>query len=61
MANIITMVSYHRELAVLAHVFGITAIILMLVWLLHFRGGIDLDSDDSNLIFNVSLFCRLSV
>ncbi|XXG53482.1 hypothetical protein AAC387_Pa03g1566 [Persea americana] len=56
MAIITTTVSYHRELAVFANVFGITAIILMLVWLLHFRGGIDLDSDDPNLIFNVHPF-----
>lgn len=39
---------------VLAHLFGFIALILMLVWLLHYREGLDLDSNDnSNRIFNV--------
>ncbi|KAL3830697.1 hypothetical protein ACJIZ3_019499 [Penstemon smallii] len=40
----------------LAHLFGVIAIIFMLVWLLHYRGGIDLDSDHANRIFNVHPF-----
>lgn len=50
---------YHRSLAVFAHVLGVTAIILMLVWLLHFRGGIDLNSDNTDLVFNVCLLYHL--
>ncbi|KAL8535877.1 hypothetical protein ACS0TY_011501 [Phlomoides rotata] len=51
----------HRRSAsgvtVLAHLFGLMALILMLVWLLHYREGIDLDSNDnSNRIFNVHPF-----
>ncbi|XP_042466538.1 probable ascorbate-specific transmembrane electron transporter 2 [Zingiber officinale] len=37
-----------------AHVFALTVFILVLVWVLHFRGGAArLHSDDANLIFNV--------
>ncbi|XP_051144973.1 probable transmembrane ascorbate ferrireductase 3 [Andrographis paniculata] len=41
---------------VLAHLFGIIAIILLLVWLLHYREGIDLDSDNAYRVFNVHPF-----
>ncbi|EEF34855.1 probable transmembrane ascorbate ferrireductase 3 [Ricinus communis] len=44
------------RLTVAAHLFGILAFILMLVWLLHFRGGIEYDSDDVNRVFNVHPF-----
>ncbi|CAI9785535.1 unnamed protein product [Fraxinus pennsylvanica] len=44
------------QVSILAHFFGVIAIVLMLVWLLHYRGGLDLDSDDPNLIFNVHPF-----
>lgn len=37
----------------LAHFFGVLAIILMLVWLLHFRGSIEYDSQDPASVFNV--------
>ncbi|XP_058728438.1 probable transmembrane ascorbate ferrireductase 3 [Vicia villosa] len=37
----------------LAHLFGIVSIILLLVWLLHYREGIDYDSDDGLRVFNV--------
>ncbi|EXC05044.1 putative transmembrane ascorbate ferrireductase 3 [Morus notabilis] len=36
-----------------AHLFGILAIILMLVWLLHYRGNIDYDSENPDYVFNV--------
>ncbi|OVA19158.1 Cytochrome b561 [Macleaya cordata] len=39
-----------------AHFFGLLAIILLLVWLLHFRGGIDLDSENTYKVFNVHPF-----
>ncbi|PNX75154.1 putative transmembrane ascorbate ferrireductase 3-like protein, partial [Trifolium pratense] len=37
----------------LAHLFGIISIILLLVWLVHYREGIDYDSDDGFRVFNV--------
>ncbi|CAI8605390.1 unnamed protein product [Vicia faba] len=37
----------------LAHLFGIVSIILLLVWLLHYREGIDYDSEDGFRVFNV--------
>ena len=47
----------HRDsasrLTIFAHVFGILAFILMLVWLLHYRGGIEYDSYDGSRVFNV--------
>ncbi|KAG4906259.1 hypothetical protein JHK85_055699 [Glycine max] len=36
----------------LAHLFGILAFILLLVWLLHYREGIDYDSDKGFRVFN---------
>ncbi|KAK6802278.1 hypothetical protein RDI58_000058 [Solanum bulbocastanum] len=36
-----------------AHIFGVIAAILMLVWLLHYREGVDLESYDPNKNFNV--------
>ncbi|KAE9601051.1 hypothetical protein Lal_00023814 [Lupinus albus] len=39
--------------SVLAHLFGILAIILLLVWLLHYREGIEYDSDNPLRVFNV--------
>ncbi|XP_061370268.1 probable transmembrane ascorbate ferrireductase 3 [Gastrolobium bilobum] len=36
-----------------AHLFGVLAIILLLVWLLHYREGIDFDSDNGFRVFNV--------
>ncbi|KAF5194611.1 Cytochrome b561/ferric reductase transmembrane protein family [Thalictrum thalictroides] len=45
------------RVTMIAHLFGAMAIILMLVWCLHYRGGIDLDSDsNSDRIFNVHPF-----
>ncbi|MED6143430.1 hypothetical protein PIB30_006004 [Stylosanthes scabra] len=35
------------------HVLGVVAIILVLVWNIHFRGGLAWDSDNKNLIFNL--------
>ncbi|CAN1137682.1 Probable transmembrane ascorbate ferrireductase 3 [Linum perenne] len=39
-----------------AHFFGILAIVLMLIWLLHFRQGIEYDSDNPSRVFNVHPF-----
>lgn len=54
-------ISYRYErsasrLTVGAHLFGILALILLLVWLLHYRGGLDYDSDNSDRVFNVHPF-----
>lgn len=52
----IDRVSYRRSasrLTIGAHLFGILAIILLLVWLLHYRDGIEYDSDDPHRVFNV--------
>ena len=40
----------------LAQLFGILALILLLVWLLHYREGIEYDSDNPARVFNVTLF-----
>ncbi|KAJ4850224.1 hypothetical protein Tsubulata_033546 [Turnera subulata] len=44
------------RLTIIAHLFGILAFILMLVWLLHFREGIEYDSDNLYRVFNVHPF-----
>ncbi|XVE74561.1 hypothetical protein DITRI_Ditri12bG0026900 [Diplodiscus trichospermus] len=44
------------RLTIFAHLFGILAFILMLVWLLHYRGGIEYDSYNGDRVFNVHPF-----
>ncbi|KAE8667258.1 putative transmembrane ascorbate ferrireductase 3 [Hibiscus syriacus] len=55
--------NYRRSasrLTILAHLFGILAFILMLVWLLHYRGGIEYGSYDGSRVFNVHPFLMFS-
>ena len=40
---------------VVSHVLAIVALILVLVWAVHFRGGLAWEAVNKNLIFNVSL------
>ncbi|OIT36783.1 PREDICTED: probable transmembrane ascorbate ferrireductase 3 [Nicotiana attenuata] len=47
---------YYRpasRITIFAHLFGLLALILMLVWLLHYREGVNLFSYYANQIFNV--------
>ncbi|KAH7516217.1 probable transmembrane ascorbate ferrireductase 3 [Ziziphus jujuba] len=44
------------RLTIVAHLFGILTIVLLLVWLLHYRGGIEYDSDNADRVFNVHPF-----
>lgn len=39
-----------------AHVLGLAALIMVLIWLLAFRGGMAFESSDKSLIFNVSSY-----
>ncbi|KAK3001878.1 hypothetical protein RJ639_022307 [Escallonia herrerae] len=51
--------TYRRSasrITVIAHLFGVTAIILLLVWLLHYREGLDIESDNPYRVFNVHPF-----
>ncbi|GJN23515.1 hypothetical protein PR202_gb11170 [Eleusine coracana subsp. coracana] len=53
--------NYHHSVvasrvAMLAHVLFLTTAVLMLVWLLHYRGGINIQSEDPEQIFNVHPF-----
>ncbi|CAL4918719.1 unnamed protein product [Urochloa decumbens] len=53
--------SHHHSIvamrvAMLAHVLFLTTAVLMLVWLLHYRGGINIQSEDPEQIFNVHPF-----
>ena len=41
------------RVAMFAHLLFLVTAILVLVWLLHFRGGINIQSDDPDQIFNV--------
>ncbi|CAI0553041.1 unnamed protein product [Linum tenue] len=53
------VVGYRRSasrLTIGAHLFGVLAIVLMLIWLLHYRGGIEYDSDNPARVFNVHPF-----
>ncbi|XP_057961515.1 probable transmembrane ascorbate ferrireductase 3 [Malania oleifera] len=54
-----TVHTYQRPssgITVVAHFFGLLALTLLLVWLLHYRGGLDLDSDNADRVFNVHPF-----
>ncbi|XP_077234583.1 putative ascorbate-specific transmembrane electron transporter 1 [Tasmannia lanceolata] len=44
---------------VIAHLLGITIITLVLVWVLHFRGGLALESHNKQKIFNMHPFLML--
>ncbi|KAK2988592.1 hypothetical protein RJ640_011562 [Escallonia rubra] len=51
--------TYRRSasrITVIAHLFGVTAIILLLVWLLHYREGLNIESDNPYRVFNVHPF-----
>lgn len=42
-----------------AHVLGLAALIMVLIWLLAFRGGMAFESSDKSLIFNIHPFLML--
>ncbi|RWR79558.1 Cytochrome b561 [Cinnamomum micranthum f. kanehirae] len=42
--------------ALLAQLFGVVAMVLMFVWVLHYRGGINLNAENKSHIFNVHPF-----
>lgn len=44
-----------------AHTLAIAALVLVLVWNIHFRGGFAWEATNKNLIFNVSLSLSLSL
>lgn len=44
-----------------AHVFALVAAILVLVWTIHFEGGLSLHSDNEDQVFNVNRFLPLSL
>ncbi|KAL6909465.1 hypothetical protein ACP4OV_001746 [Aristida adscensionis] len=44
------------RVAMLAHLLFLTTAVLMLVWLLHYRGGINIQSEDPEQVFNVHPF-----
>ena len=41
------------KITVLAHLLGLTALVLLIFWLLHYREGLDLDSENPSRVFNV--------
>lgn len=46
---------YHAasRLTYVAHFFGLMALILILIWLLHYRGGLHYESNNPDVVFNV--------
>ena len=47
---------YHvpaSRMTIVAHLSGITALILLIAWLLHYRGGLDYESNNPDRVFNV--------
>ncbi|KAL8120666.1 putative transmembrane ascorbate ferrireductase 3 [Apium graveolens] len=51
--------TYQRSasgITVLAHLLGLTALVLLLIWLLHYREGLHLDSENPSRVFNVHPF-----
>ena len=44
------------NLTMFAHLFGILSVILMLIWILHYRGNIEYNSDNQASVFNVSFY-----
>ncbi|OWM67783.1 probable transmembrane ascorbate ferrireductase 3 [Punica granatum] len=57
--DVSTEVRYRRSasgLTKVAHVFAITSLVLLLVWLLHYREGLNYFSDNGYRVFNVHPF-----
>jgi cytochrome b-561 len=44
------------RVAMFAHLLFLVTAVLMLVWLLRFRGGINIQSEDPDQIFNVRIY-----
>lgn len=40
-----------------AHALAVAAAVMVLVWAIHFRGGLAIEATNKNLIFNVSAAC----
>lgn len=43
----------------LVRLLGVIVATLVLIWTIHYRGGLSLASDNKDLIFNVGLFCSI--
>lgn len=50
-----------RPVAILAHLLGMVEIILVLVWVLHFEGGLEFKSENKKKILNVSIYIHIYV
>uniref|UniRef100_A0A175YRH7 Cytochrome b561 domain-containing protein n=1 Tax=Daucus carota subsp. sativus TaxID=79200 RepID=A0A175YRH7_DAUCS len=49
------------RITVLAHLLGLTALVLLIFWLLHYREGLDLDSENPSRVFNVKFSISLNL
>ncbi|KAF5443005.1 hypothetical protein F2P56_035602 [Juglans regia] len=44
------------RVTIVAHLFGLLSLVLILVWLLHYQGGLEYDSNEAYRVFNVHPF-----
>ncbi|KAF3320522.1 putative ascorbate-specific transmembrane electron transporter 1 [Carex littledalei] len=48
-----SMVLFARHVTTAAHILALIVAILMIVWVVHYQGGANINSEDSNIVFNV--------
>ncbi|KAJ3697653.1 hypothetical protein LUZ61_001358 [Rhynchospora tenuis] len=48
-----SMVLFARHVTTVAHILALIVAILMIVWIVHYEGGANINSQDPNLVFNV--------
>jgi preprotein translocase subunit SecG len=55
-----SMVLFARHVTTAAHILALIVAILMIVWIVHYQGGANINSEDPNAVFNVSNMLLLS-
>lgn len=55
-----SMVLFTRHVTTAAHILALIVAILMIVWVVHYQGGANINSEDANTVFNVSNMLSLS-
>ena len=50
-----------RPVSILAHLLGMVVIILVLVWVLHFEGGLTFKSENKKKILNVNIYIYIYI
>jgi cytochrome b-561 len=50
----VPMALFARHVTTAAHILALVVAILMIVWIVHYQGGANINSEDPTAVFNVS-------